>query len=182
MEVGTSYSYPAWIFKSQFSAESKLHPSAIIYRGAKFRPNATIIMEKNTFMGSATILVPKLTMRRGSQIGANTVAAGRDEIILGRNTVIGYLCLLLTSTDTPVGKYMNDASPENERKIVRGAIKIGTNCFIGSQSLIMPNVTIADGVVVRAKSYIDKPLKMKNGVYRDNQLLYVRRTNQNGEV
>jgi len=156
MEVGTSYSYPAYIFAGQFNPESVLHKTAIIYRGAHFRPKIMLNMGKNTFLGSVIVLIPKLTMKDGSQIGAGTVLAGRDEIILEDNVVIGYNCTLLTASDTPKSLFMNDATPENKRAIRRGPIICKKNSFIGSNSTIMPGVTIGKYAVVGSGAYIGK--------------------------
>ena len=140
-----------------------------IYEGAQFRPGIVLIMEENTFIGNnCTILVPKLVMRKGSQICAGTVIAGRDEVVLNENVVVGYNCVLLTASDTPEGEFMNDASPKGKRVIRRGPIILKKNCFIGSLSLIMPNVVIEEGVVVRARSYVDKNLNLKNWIYNDD--------------
>ena len=141
----------------------------MIYEGAKFRANMLLDMEDDTFIGTnAKILVPELTMKRGSQINAGAILAGKNAVFLGENVVIGYNCVLLTASDTPKGEFMNDANPEDKRVIRRGPIILGKNCFIGSLSLIMPNVVIEEGVVVRARSYVDKNLTLKNWIYNDD--------------
>lgn len=134
-----------------------IHAEATLYSGIKFRPNIIIDLDEKTFIGNnCSILVPRLTMKKGSQINANTVLAGKDEVILEENVVIGYSSVLLTATDTIEGTLMNDASPENKRKIRRGPIIIKKNAYVGSHSLILPNVTIGEYAVVGAFSYIDK--------------------------
>lgn len=139
---------------------SIIHPSARIHTGLARARDIALTMEENTFIGTyAMILVPKLTMRKGSQINAGTVLAGKDEIILEENVVVGYNCVLLTASDTSEGRFMNDASPEEDRIIKRGPIILKKNCFIGSQTLIMPNVTIGEGTVIGAQSYIDKDIE-----------------------
>jgi acetyltransferase-like isoleucine patch superfamily enzyme len=156
MEVGTSYSYPAYIFAAQFNGKSRFHKTATIYRGAHFRPNITLQMGKNTFLGSVVVLVPKLIMKDGSQIGAGTVLAGRDEIVLEKNVAVGYNCTMLTASDTPDSLFMNDATPESKRAVRRGPIVCKRNCFIGSNSTIMPKVTIGKFTVVGGGAYVDK--------------------------
>lgn len=156
--------------------------SAKLYRGIKFRPEIKLTMEKDTFIGdNCVILVPALVMRRGSQINAGTIISGRREVVLGENVVVGYHCLLLTSTDRPSGEYMNDASPEERRNIISDRIEICANAFVASNSLIMPGVHIAKGIVVRAFSYVGKDLKSENMIYKDNHCIRsrgdIRRTN-----
>jgi acetyltransferase-like isoleucine patch superfamily enzyme len=113
------------------------------------------MMGKNTLLGSVVVLVPKLTMKAGSQIGAGTVLAGRDEIILNENVVVGYNCTLLTASDTPKSLFMNDASPEEKRAIRRGSIICEKNSFVGSNSTIMPGVTVGKRAVVGSGMYLD---------------------------
>lgn len=149
----------ACFLKTEFSPESKFHDSAKIYSGAKFRPEMTLIMEEDTFIGTnAVILVPKLIMKKGSQINAGAILTGKDQIVLGENVVIGYNCTLLTATDTLRGKRMNDASPESERAIRKGPIIIKKNGFIGSMTLIMPDVKIGENTVVGAQTFVNRDL------------------------
>lgn len=40
-----------------------------------------------------------------------------------------------------------------------GKIEIGNNCFIGANSIILPNVTIGDNVIIGAGSIVTKPIE-----------------------
>lgn len=152
-----------------------IHAQATLYRHIKFEPDIYLEMDENTFIGdNCAILVPKLTMRKGSQICAGTILAGKDEVTLEENVVIGYNVVMLTAVDQPSGEFMNDASPESKRDIRRGPIILKKNSFVGSLSLIMPNVTIEEEVVVRAQSYVDKSLLAKQMVYQNSKPIYPR--------
>jgi acetyltransferase-like isoleucine patch superfamily enzyme len=109
-----------------------------------------------------------LTMREGSQVNAGTIITGRKNVVLGKNSVVGYGVKLFTSSDTPESVFMNDASPEEDRALKHDSIVIGENVFIGSNSIIMPGVRIGNGVCVRAQSYIDKDLDKEFSVYGEN--------------
>lgn len=136
-------------------SNSYFHSTAKLYRNICFRPGITLWMDENTFIGdSCVILVPELIMHRGSQICAGTILTGREPVVLMENAVVAYGCILITTSDTPEGEFMNDASPEEKRKIIRGPILLRENSFIGSKAVIMPNVTIGERSVVRAQSYI----------------------------
>ena len=125
------------------------HSTAKLYRGIKFRPDIKLTMEKDTFIGdNCSILVSELTMKRGSQICAGTVISGREPVTLEENVVIGYNCVILSSSDSPRGEFMNDASPENRRKIKQGPIILRKNCFISSLAFIGPNVTVGERTIV----------------------------------
>lgn len=162
----------AWLFRNEFNKDSYFHDTAKIYEGAKFRDNMTLIMEEDTFIGTnATILVPKLIMRKGSQINAGAILAGRKPITLKENVVVSYGCILITASDSPEAKFMNDASSETERKIIQGPIIIKKNAFIGAHTIIGPKVVVEEGIVVRAKSYVGKNLTQKYFIYDDNKPL-----------
>jgi acetyltransferase-like isoleucine patch superfamily enzyme len=68
---------------------------------------------------------------------------------------------VISGTDTPEGRYMADRAPLQERKIVRGTVRIGNNSFIGANSVVSvslrnPDINIEDNVVVGALSYVDE--------------------------
>ena len=151
--------FPKGDYEKDFGANTYVASTAKLYRGIKFRKGIVLYMDEDTFIGDdVVVLVPKLSMHKGSQICAGTILAGRDEVNLEENAVIGYHCTILTSSDNPHGEFMNDASPEEKRAIIRGSITLGKNSFIGSKSLIMPNVEIGERTVIGAFSYIDESI------------------------
>lgn len=96
----------------------------------------------------------KLLLDDGSQINSGARLVGGGDVEIGKYSVIGYNVVILTRSDTPEGEYLADAMPEEKRAIKTGSVKIGNNCFIGSNSVIMPNVVIEDNAVIGALSYI----------------------------
>ena len=143
-------------YEKLFGAGCYINAKAKLYRGIKFRPGIILYMAEDTFIGdNCTILVPKLTMEKGSQICAGTVLTGSEEVILRENAVVGYNCTLLTASDTPKGYCMNDASPKELRCIKRGKIELMKGSFIGSNSVVMPAVTVWADCVVAALSYVN---------------------------
>jgi galactoside O-acetyltransferase len=46
------------------------------------------------------------------------------------------------------------SAPEDLRDDYRGPITIGAHCWVGANSVIMPNVEIPDGVVIGALSFV----------------------------
>lgn len=53
-----------------------------------------------------------------------------------------------------------------------GRIKIGKNCFIGLNSIILPNVEIGDNSIVGTNSVVSKSLA-ENGVYAGNPASFI---------
>ena len=125
-----------------------------IYPTAKISERSTIDLGEDSFIGDFTLItVPKLIVGEGSQINSGVKVVGREPCIIGRHVVVGYNVVLITSSDTLAAK-MDDASPETERKIVSGPIHLGDYSYIGSGSVVMPNVVVGKYAVVGALSYV----------------------------
>ena len=148
------------IYEKDFGSGTYINATAKLYRNIAFRKGIVLFMGENTFIGdNCSILVPKLTMEKGSQICAGTVLAGRREIILHEDVCIGYNCTILSASDTPKGYCMNDASPEELRHIKEGKVEFMKGSFVGSNSVVMPGVTIWADCVVAALSYVNKDVE-----------------------
>lgn len=94
--------------------------------------------------------------------------------MIGKNAVVSYGCTLITKSDTPSGKFMNDASPTRKRRLRVGSIRIEDGAFVGAHSVIMPGVTIGRRTVVGALSYVDSSLP-PNLVYIPKKSVLIRR-------
>ena len=129
----------------------------LVYPAARISERTTLKMSPDTFIGDFVLVTSKkLTMKKGSQINAHSAVTGKLGVTLGRDSVVGYHCLIMTSTDTPKGEKMNDASPESRRAISNGDVVIGDDAFIGSHSTIMPGVKVGDRAVIGAYSLVTK--------------------------
>ena len=107
----------------------------------------------------------------GCKIGKNVFLAGEEWIIdpsvteIGENTMIG-------------GKTILSAHLAEEKLIVK-KIKIGKNCLIGGQSLILPGAIIEDNVVLGAKSLVTKNQILKKGkTYAGNPAKEIKKKNK----
>ncbi len=89
----------------------------------------------------------------GVKIGKNTCIALKamfgifypERISIGKNTILGYDCLILEHEFV-----------QHEYRF--GDVKIGNNVLIGARSLILPGVTIGDNVIVAAGSVVTKDI------------------------
>lgn len=142
-----------------------------IYDNVKITHPENHKLNGNFIGDNCLIFCKKLVMERGSQINANSILAGRGEIYIGENGVVGYGCLLLTSVDTPNSRFMNDASLEDERAIKTGNIFIRHNATVGSHSIIFPGVNIGEYSVVAAGSFINKDVPPKTIVIPKQKLI-----------
>ena len=108
------------------------------------------------------------------------VSSKKEKIIIGSNIHIGAYCYLsgnygieihdfsnlsqavklYTNSDDFSGNSMtNSTIPDKYKKIYFGKIILKKHVIIGSSSLVMPNVTLEEGVAVGALSFVNKSLK-----------------------
>lgn len=137
-----------------------------IYPTAKIVDGTEVNMRENSFIGDfCFVSVPQLFLGRGAQVNSGTRIVGRKPVQIGDDATISYGCTLLSASDSTEARYMSDAVPVTKRIIREGPIGIGNRSFIGAHSIVMPGVQIVEGVVVRAFSYVNKPLLINDAVY-----------------
>ncbi|MCO8246699.1 MULTISPECIES: DapH/DapD/GlmU-related protein [unclassified Haladaptatus] len=97
----------------------------------------------------------------GTYIGDNsclhsgTKLIGGGEFYMGRNSVVTYNCVLVTGYPK-FTSHMSSGVPADEKDRVQGTIRIEDEVFVGSGSVVMPDVTLGEGAVVGALSYVDE--------------------------
>lgn len=98
------------------------------------------------------------------------IGNGTGILKMGRGTFINYSCWFDLGDDITIGKNCNVAmnvtflnsthevgsSEKRAGKYAPMAIIVGDGCWIGANSLIMPGVTIGDGVIIAAGSVVTK--------------------------
>lgn len=129
----------------------------MIYDTAKVLDRTKIEAQSDKwFIGDfCLVTVPRLVLGQGVQINAGSKLLGRDAITLGDYSVIGYDCLLMTSTDRPAIALANDFLGEEHRMIDNRDIGIGRHAFIGSKTTLMPGCWIPEGCVIQQNSVIE---------------------------
>ncbi|WP_431064157.1 acyltransferase [Methylotuvimicrobium sp.] len=121
-------------------------------RGCRIREGAKIISPEN------------LTIGENCWIGENAMLDASGGLSIGSNTSIGLNTLVWTHDSHQLNiQGMN--TPENKDKIKRKATKIGSNCFIGGPSVIMPGIIIGDNCVIAPMSVVYENL-LDGTVYR----------------
>lgn len=133
------------------------HERDKVYEWAKIVNQQNLEMEENVEIDDFVFL------NAGEQtfIGANsclhsgTKVVGGGELIIGRNVSVTYNCVLVTGYPKHTS-HMGSCVPREVKDTVRGRIEIGTEAFIGSGSVVMPDVSIGDGAVVGALSYVSE--------------------------
>lgn len=125
-------------------------------------------------IGSGTI-----TIGKGSEIRANTIIEiSSGELILGDYSVIGYFSFIQCSGKLKIGKgsllgpsvtYVTSSHPINEKPLIsqpllRGAIEIGDNVWLGANITVGYNTIINDNAIIGANSFVNKNIP-KNEIW-----------------
>ena len=119
-------------------------------RGCRVREGAKILSKENLVIGD------------NCWIGENAVLDASGGLEIGENTSIGLGVFVWTHTS-----HLSNLSGDNQigsSKIIRKKSFIGSNCFIGGPSVILPGVTIGDRCVIRPLSLIDKDIPSRTVV------------------
>ena len=135
----------------------------------EFGENVTI---KSSFLSnlvglySRTIIVTR-TSEAKIKIGNNVGISGatiyaRKEIEIGDNTLIGGNVKILDNDFHPLE--IEARNNDIKEKILTEPIKIGKNCFIGCNSIILKGAELGDGCIVGAGSVV-------TGKFEDNSVI-----------
>lgn len=77
-------------------------------------------------------------------------------ISIGDDTTVSFDVAFVThDAATRVIRHLPGENPET---VIYGPIKIGKNCFIGCRSVILPNVTVGDNVIIGAGSIVNQDI------------------------
>ena len=119
---------------------------------------------------SRTIIVtraPGAKIEIGDNVGiSGATIYARKGISIGENTCIGGNCKILDNDFHPIDAEQRNALLRNEKGgdsdlVVAKPIKIGKNCFIGCNSIILKGTQLGDGCVVGAGAVV-------SGKFEDN--------------
>lgn len=112
---------------------------------------------------SRTIIVtrrPKAYIHIGNNVGiSGATIYARKGIEIGDNTAIGGNVKILDNDFHPLdwetrNKYLNDPHGGDNDVVPAKEIKIGKNCFIGCNAIILKGTVLGDGCVVGAGSVV----------------------------
>lgn len=88
-------------------------------------------------------------------VGSHVV--GDDYLEMHPRSVVTYNCVLLTST-ADLAYPASTMVPREERGSIKGGITLERESFVGSGAVIGPGVTLHEGAVAAANSYIDSDI------------------------
>jgi len=104
--------------------------------------------EGSSIYDSALVL-GDVTVGRHTWIGPSTVLDGS-----GGPLVIGDYCSISAGVQIYTHDTVNRSLTGGKAPIDKGSTKIGSNCYLGPNTVVEKNITIGDGVVVGANSLV----------------------------
>ena len=136
----------------------------------KIAKNTTLIGLKNIFLGSngridgftSIIASSKGQCIIGSNvhIGSNCFMSCAENIILSDFAGLSHGVKIYTKSDDYSGKFLtNPTVPEEYKSKEIGSVILGKHVIIGSNSVILPGVSIGEGAAVGALSLVTKNLE-----------------------
>lgn len=158
------------VTKVEFGKNLLLKGVPIIFnkKGASLKIGKNVII-KSSFLSnlvglySRTIIVTRSSEAKiviGDNVGiSGATIYARKGIYIGENTCIGGNCKILDNDFHPIevelrNELLFDANGGNSNLIPSKEIKIGKNCFLGCNSIILKGTILGDGCVVGAGAVV----------------------------
>lgn len=107
--------------------------------------------------------VPTAEILIGNNVGiSGATIYARNRITIGDNTLIGGNVKILDNDFHPLN--IKERNADIKEKIISRPIRIGKNCFIGCNSIILKGTVLGDGCVVGAGAVV-------SGKFKDNSVI-----------
>lgn len=85
------------------------------------------------------------------------VSGGEAGVFIGDFSGLAYGCHVFAQSEDYCGPYLNNSTvPRKFRHETKKPVHIGRHCIVGTNSVVVPGVTLADGTSVYAMSLITK--------------------------
>jgi len=135
---------------------------------ARIFPLAKIVNPHNVEVGECS-MIDDFTFINGGKglvignyvhIASFVSITGGGILTIGDYAVLAWGARILTGTDTYYnGKRMSSALPLEERSVVLGEAIIEKDAFIGTNSVVHPNVRVGEGAIIGSNSLVLKDVE-----------------------
>ncbi|MBQ7137098.1 MAG: acyltransferase [Bacilli bacterium] len=138
----------------------KIGCSVLISKKASIYSPSTIELGNNVRIDDFCILSGNIKIGNYVHISAYTALYGKGGIVIGDYCGCSPRCTLFSQTDDFSGEYMIGPLVEDEyTNVITKPIIMEKYSQIGANSVVMPGVTIKEGAVAGALSYVVKELE-----------------------
>jgi len=140
----------------------KTGSNSTIYSRAKICYPENVFLGDHVTIDDFVFIVAKKLVKIGNYVHIASFASitGGGVFVMGDYSTLSSGARIFTGTEDLSG--MAGATiPEPYRKARRSYVTIGKHCMVGANSVILPGVTIPDGVVIGAMSLVLENTKLK---------------------
>lgn len=129
-----------------------------ISRKASFYSIELISIGSNVRIDDFCIISGEITIGSYVHISAYSALYGSYGIVLEDYTGLSPRCTIFSATDDFSGEYLVGPMCEN-RNLDHGCVRLKKFSQVGAGSIIMPNITVEEGAVVGAMSFVKDNLE-----------------------
>lgn len=129
------------------NGEVEIDPSSMVgLNNVSLSDGVRIAKNCSLFGGPSNLL----WIGKGTYVGMNTIMNGFvDKITIGEYVSFGANVYLMVDSGPNASERLQRLYP-----VEHGPISIGNHCWIGSESVIMPSVSLGDFCIVAANSFV----------------------------
>jgi acetyltransferase-like isoleucine patch superfamily enzyme len=152
----------------------KYGDNVLISRKASIYSPGEIYIGNDVRIDDFCILSGNIVLGNRIHISAYTGLYARFGIEMENFTGLSPRCIVLSASDDPCGNYLiSPMVPEQYTNVTGGKVTIKRFAQVGAGSVIMPGVTLHEGVIVGAMSMVRKDLAAWR-IYAGNPLRFVK--------
>jgi acetyltransferase-like isoleucine patch superfamily enzyme len=152
----------------------KIGKNVSISRKCSIYSPENIVIGSNVRIDDFCILSGKITLGNYIHIAAYTALYGKFEIQMDDYTGLSPRCTVFSASDDFSGNYLiSPMVPDAYTNVSGGKVTFKRLCQVGSGSIILPAVTLHEGVVVGAMSLVKKDLEAW-GIYAGNPVKFIK--------
>lgn len=135
--------------------------NVLISRYARIYGASNMVLGNNVRIDDFTVISGKINIGNYVHIAAfGGFFAGNAEIIIGDYSGFSSRVTIYATSDDYSGKTMsNPMIPDKYKNVTNKPIIIGEHVIVGVASIILPGVTLCDGVAIGASSLVNKSCK-----------------------
>lgn len=138
----------------------KIGSNVKVSRFARFYSTENIEIGSNVRIDDFCILSGNIILGNHIHISAYTVLYGQKGITLDDYSGLSPRCTIFSASDDFSGNYLiGPVHPIDKINMIGGPVSIGKYCQLGANCVVLPNITIHEGVVVGAMSLVTKTLQ-----------------------
>ena len=141
---------------SKYGKHVKIFDQAVIINPDNLEIGDNSHIDDFVFLNSGK----KTIIGRNVHISAFTSIIGGGEFIMEDFSGLSAGCRIITGSDDFSGTSLTNLTvPKQYRNITVGKVIIGKHAILGSNVVVMPNVTIGEGCIVSAGAVVNKNLE-----------------------